>query len=105
MLVHGVWNLSPEGVSWWKNTFKDAYFLCYGVGVVEIIAGFGITLGFYRKQFAAILAILMTGALLSHLDQGYSFKNNGYETPLAYLLISLAILFEKVVIHEKEKLP
>jgi uncharacterized membrane protein YphA (DoxX/SURF4 family) len=101
MLVHGFWNWSDKGLIWWQMEYGRYSFARFLVAAIEIIGGFGILLGFFRRQFAAILAIVMAGAVMVHFDRGFSFKNNGYETPLIYLLVCLALYMEKSEPHEK----
>ena len=94
MLYHGHWNLFT-GKNWWIQTYGNLAFARYFVGVVELILPFLIAFNILKKPSLFVFIILMIGAIGVHYPFGYSFKSNGFETPLAYLLISLALIFKK----------
>ncbi len=94
MLYHGYWNLFT-GEAWWRETYGEMAFARYIVGLTELILPFLIALNILKKPALFVFIILMVGAIGVHFPFGYSFKQNGYETPLVYLLISLSLITKK----------
>lgn len=90
-IYHGIWNLSNSGTAWWRDESSLPPWLRYFVGVGEIAAAVGLWSGWLRRPAAAALSLVFLGAIPQHITAGYSFKHGGYETPLAYLLLSLFI--------------
>ncbi len=102
MVYHGFWNLLDVSNDWWVQQFAHWSILKYPVGSLEIFSAIALFYSQLRTISAIVIATLMVGAVFYHLPMGYSFKNNGYETPLTYFLIALAIFLEGLEI-EKEK--
>jgi uncharacterized membrane protein YphA (DoxX/SURF4 family) len=94
-VYHGLWNLGPEGEIWWTRSAHFPSFLRVGVGVIELVAAAGIWFRRAQKTSAIIIVALMIGGVFEHFSAGYSFKNNGYETPLAYFLVAASLLGRK----------
>lgn len=95
MLYHGWWNLAEEGQRWWVQSgplFPD---LRYVVGGIELMIAVCLLCNWRVRLASAVLAIVMLGATVEHLALGYSFKNNGFETPLAYFMIALFLTINK----------
>jgi uncharacterized membrane protein YphA (DoxX/SURF4 family) len=96
-LYHGGWNLSSEGALWWNS--GQTWFwpeLRVWAGALEIVIAFAIWLPKLRLYAAALAFMLMVGAIRVHWDEGFSFKKNGYETPLLYALIALQLVWSAV---------
>lgn len=93
MFYHGTWNFSQTGLVWWQeNLTLIPIELRFLTGLVEIIVA---PLIFSKKfsNFACILgALTMFTALIIQIPNGYSYKYNGFEVALNYLLIFIYIL-------------
>lgn len=94
MIYHGHWNLFT-GKEWWEQTYGEFAFARYFVGLTELILPVFIALNILKKPSLFVFMILMVGAIGVHASFGYSFKENGFETPLTYLLISLALILKQ----------
>jgi hypothetical protein len=90
---HGLWNLGPEGENWWVQHAHFPAWLRSGVGLLELLTATGVWFLPVRRISAGLISILMMGAVFEHFSAGYSFKNIGYETPLAYFLIAASLVF------------
>ncbi len=65
------------------------------VGGTEFFGGLCLALGFLTRPAAVGIAILMTVAILTvHLPNGFFWDQSGYEYPLLWGLIALAIAFK-----------
>jgi uncharacterized membrane protein YphA (DoxX/SURF4 family) len=73
---------------------RHPVWLAFVIGWFEILASLGIFIERLRLIFLSGLIVLMLGAIFYHLPQGFSFKNNGFETPLLYLMICGYLFFE-----------
>lgn len=94
MFYHGCWNVSPMGAEWWGEVFSTYSWLRFPAGIIEILTGIGLFIPQIRQISSIIIVILMAGAVYFHIEAGYSFKNNGFETPLSYMMVALAICME-----------
>jgi uncharacterized membrane protein YphA (DoxX/SURF4 family) len=92
---HGFWNLSADGEKWWASSSHFPAQLRVVVGVVELFAAVGVWWSPFKKLAAAIIGLIMVGAIFEHYPAGFSFKQNGYETPLVYFLIAASLLCQK----------
>ena len=73
---------------------EPALFLAYVTGVVEFFGGLFLALGFLTRPAAAAIAILMAVAAFKvHLANGFFWTNGGYEYPLLWGIIALALAF------------
>lgn len=64
------------------------------VGGVEFFGGLFLAVGFLTRPMALAIAILMAVAVFAvHLGNGFFWTNGGYEYPLLWGLIALAIAF------------
>lgn len=95
MVYHGLWNLF-WGEDWWNSTFGILAFGRYFVGIAELVISLSLAFNYKRIFSLFLLIVLMIGATLTHWQDGYSFKNNGYETPLTYLLVALGLLLNEI---------
>ncbi|MFZ4714197.1 MAG: DoxX family protein [Bacteriovoracaceae bacterium] len=94
-IYHGLWNLSEPGGVWWALNFQSAVPLRFVVGGLEILAALALFFDYYKKIAALFIALTMVGAIGIHWKSGYSFKENGIETPLTYFLLCLTYLIGK----------
>ncbi|MGI2328777.1 DoxX family protein [Planococcus sp. YIM B11945] len=66
----------------------------YVVGVIEVIAAFGLLIGFWKKQFvvifSALLILVMAGAVFTHLQAGQEIQ---VATLPFVLLLMAAVVF------------
>ena len=92
-IFHGIWNIGPEGQTFW-NSSQVIYpqFLRMPVGLLEIILGLSLWSTKLRSISALGIALMMIGAILNNLPQGYSYKNLGVEVPIVYLAISMQFI-------------
>lgn len=66
--------------------------LAYLVGFVEFFGGICIAIGLFTRIFAAGVVIQMAVAVLAvHLPNGFFWTKSGYEYPLLWGLLALAI--------------
>ncbi len=66
--------------------------LAYLVGATEFFGGLCLVLGLFTRVAAAGIAILMLiAAFQVHLANGYFWTNGGYEYPLFWAAIALAV--------------
>ncbi len=65
------------------------------VGGTEFFGGLFLALGFLTRPAALGVTILMTVAILTvHLPNGFFWRQSGYEYPLLWGLVALAIAFK-----------
>lgn len=68
--------------------------LAYLVGCVEFFGGILIVIGLFTRPAAAASAILLFVAVFKvHLAKGYFWTKGGYEYPLIWALVMVAIFF------------
>ncbi len=64
------------------------------VGATEFFGGLFLALGFLTRPAAVAITILMAVAVLNiHLANGFFWTGGGYEYPLLWGLVSLALAF------------
>ncbi|MBX9769710.1 MAG: DoxX family protein [Bdellovibrionales bacterium] len=91
-IYHGLWNLSPEGMSVWATDINLPQWLRPLIGGAEIAASVGIAVGKWMRLAAGGLSLIMVGAIVLSYDKGFSFKHSGWEAPWLYLMICLAVV-------------
>ncbi|WP_259779471.1 DoxX family protein [Aestuariispira ectoiniformans] len=63
-------------------------------GLVEFVGGLFVAIGLLTRPAALGVAVLMAVAVVTvHLGNGYFWTNGGYEYPLLWGLVALAIVF------------
>lgn len=71
---------------------RPGRFFALAAGVGEVVGGLLMALGLFGPIGPMfIIAVMTTAALTVHLPNGFFGTNNGYELPLTYALIALAI--------------
>ncbi len=76
-----------------KIGLEPALALAYLVGVVEFFGGLLLALGLFTRVAAGcIVVLLLVAAFKVHLGSGYFWNAGGYEYPLYWAIVSLAIL-------------
>ncbi len=65
------------------------------VGLVEFVGGLALVLGFLTRPAAAAVVVVMAVAVFRvHMANGYFWNNGGYEYPLMWGLMALAVFFK-----------
>lgn len=95
MAYHGAWNFSAAGQAWWKNEATYSAWLSYPTGFLEIACAFSYFFKIRERIASVIVMVLMSGAVIEHLKNGYSYKQNGFEVALAYGLVAASVAFKK----------
>ncbi len=107
--VTGLW-MMPHGAQklfgWWGGDIaqtagffsqiglEPALPLAYLVGATEFFGGLLLVLGLWTRPVAAATTILMlVAAFKVHLANGLFWSNGGYEYPLMWACLALAIVF------------
>jgi putative oxidoreductase len=76
-----------------KLGLEPALPFAYLVGVTEFFGGLCIALGLFTRFWAACCAILLAVAVFKvHLGNGFFWTKGGFEYPLMWMLVSIAIL-------------
>jgi putative oxidoreductase len=70
-------------------------FTTYGLGILQLLGGAALALGFLTRPTALVFAIEMIVSVILHYPHGYTFAapGGGYEFPLIMLLVFVAIFF------------
>ncbi len=77
-----------------KIGLEPALPLAYLVGATEFFGGLFLAIGFLTRPAAAAIAVLMAVAVFKvHLANGFFWNSGGYEYPLFWGLIALALAF------------
>jgi putative oxidoreductase len=74
-----------------RRGIEPAYPLAMGLITLETLGGLCIALGLFTRFWAAAVAIEMAIIVYHHLGGGFGWTNRGYEYPLMWGLIMLAI--------------
>ena len=76
-----------------KMGLEPAGLLAAWVGVIELIGGFCIAVGLLTRFWAGQVVVFMAmAAFVAHWANGFFWTNRGYEYPLFWGLVALAIL-------------
>ena len=85
---------NPMQVDAFTNIYGYGTAFMYVVGIVEIISAIGLVIGFWKKNlvpvFSGIIAVVMAGAVFTHLIAGQGF---GVAMTPFILLILASIVF------------
>lgn len=74
-----------------KRGIEPALFLAYVVVFLETLGAILIILGLFTRPIAALLVIEFIVIVWVHIPNGFAWNNRGYEYPLFWGLIFLAI--------------
>ena len=70
---------------------EPAYPLAIALIVLETLGGLCVAIGLFTRFWAAAIAIEMAVIVYAHLGGGFGWTNRGYEYPLMWGLIMLAV--------------
>ncbi len=100
LIPHGYPKLFSEGRAeatagyFSKLGLEPALPLVYLVGVTEVVGGIMLVLGLFTRFAAAAVVIFMGfSVFVAHWDAGFFWNKGGYEYPLMWGLIALALFF------------
>lgn len=75
-------------------SIEPAIFFAWYVGIVELVGGICVALGFLTRFFSAqLVGILFVATFFVHFQNGFFAYQNGYEFPLMWMIIMIAITF------------
>ena len=88
----GGYGLAGTGSFFESIGLRPGRFFATAAGVSELVGGLLMALGLFGPIGPMLIIAVMTTAILTvHLPNGFFGQNNGYELPLTYSLIALAI--------------
>ncbi|WP_119681079.1 DoxX family protein [Indioceanicola profundi] len=74
---------------------QPGWLFALGAGMVEFFGGLALVLGLLTRPAALAIAVLMAVAVFSvHLPNGFFWTDGGYEYPLMWGLIAIAIFLQ-----------
>lgn len=86
---------NPMQVDAFTNIYGYGTGFMYVVGIVEIISAIGLIIGFWKKNlvpiFSGLLAVVMAGAVFTHLNAGQGF--GVAMMPFILLILSIILFF------------
>jgi len=78
----------------YSNHVFTGVFLAYLIALTEFIGGICIALGFFTRIAALSVTIFMAFAVEQHLEHGFFWRQDGYEYPLMWGILTFAILLK-----------
>ena len=78
----------------YSNHVFTGVFLAYLIALTEFIGGICIALGFFTRIVALSVTIFMAFAVEQHLEHGFFWRQDGYEYPLMWGILTFAILLK-----------
>ena len=78
----------------YSNHVFTGVFLAYLIALTEFIGGICIALGFFTRIAALSVTIFMAFAVEQHLEHGFFWRQDGYEYPLMWGVLTFAILLK-----------
>ena len=86
---------NPTQVEAFTNVYTYGTGFMYVVGAIEIISAIGLLVGYWKKGlvtvFSGLLAIVMAGAVFTHINSGQGFEVA--MTPLVLLILAAVVFF------------
>jgi len=95
--LFGLWGGNIQGTAGFftKIGLEPALSLAYLAGAMEFFGGFLLLIGLWTRIWAAGLVIFMAVAVTQvHLANGFFWTKGGYEYPLMWGLLALAIFLK-----------
>lgn len=99
LVPHGWMKLFGGGLAGTAGLFsklglEPAYPLAVYIALLELVGGSMIALGFLTRLFAIQVVGFMAAAIVTaHWSNGYLWTKAGYEMPLFWMLIAIAVFF------------
>ncbi|WP_404383344.1 DoxX family protein [Caenispirillum salinarum] len=99
LIPHGWGKLIGGGLSGTIEAFGNMGFTPAGplatyIGVLELVGGLCIAIGFLTRFWAAqVVGFMAVAAFVVHWSNGFNWTDGGYEYPLFWGLVALAITF------------
>ena len=78
----------------YSNPVFTGVFLAYLIALTEFLGGICIALGFFTRIAALSVTIFMVFAVEQHLEHGFFWRQDGYEYPLMWGVLTFAILLK-----------
>ena len=101
MIPHGYAKLFNEGGIERTAKFfssigiEPSIFFAWYVGIVEFAGGICVMLGFLTRIFSIqLIGVLFVATFFVHFQNGFLWVKGGYEYPLMWMLIMIAITFK-----------
>lgn len=94
--LFGFWGGSMEGFTQALGTmgYEPAALMAWLVVLTEVVGGAFIAIGFLTRPAAAAATIfLFVAAFVQHLPNGFWWTGGGYEYPMLWGVVTLAIFF------------
>lgn len=101
LMPHGAQKLfgwfGGHGLAGTGQFFSDSLGLHPGIlfallaGLVEFVGGLALVLGVLTRPAALAVAVLLGVALSTHVPNGFFWGSGGYEYPLMWMLLAVAI--------------
>lgn len=94
-LMFGFMKLSanPMQVEAFTETYGYGLNAMYVVGAIELLAGIGLVIGFWKPRIAfysaGIIVVIMAGAMLTHVRSGQGMSTAAL--PLTFLILALIV--------------
>jgi uncharacterized membrane protein YphA (DoxX/SURF4 family) len=98
-LMFGFMKLStnPMQVEAFTETYGYGLNAMYVVGTIELLAGIGLIIGFWKPRIAfysaGIIVIIMAGAMLTHVRSGQGMSTAAL--PLIFLILALIVVLRR----------
>ncbi|MDQ0917946.1 DoxX family protein [Paenibacillus sp. V4I5] len=98
-LMFGFMKLStiPMQVEAFTVTYGYGLNAMYVVGAIELLAGIGLIIGFWKPRItffsAGIIVIIMAGAMLTHVRSGQGMSTAAL--PLIFLILALIVMLRR----------
>ena len=83
-----------EGTAMWLESigFAPGLLFALAIGALEFFGGLMLALGLLTRPVALAVLVFMVQAFFVHLPMGYAWNQGGFEMPLFWGLIALAVL-------------
>ena len=95
--LFGMFGFNPEGFNGFltKFGFVPAELWVIVLGIIEVVGGLMIAFGLLTRPWALAAAIeLLVAAFVVHLGNGYFWDKGGYEFPLLWGIVMIAIFLK-----------
>ncbi|SLN61770.1 DoxX family protein [Oceanibacterium hippocampi] len=90
----GGYGLEGTGQYFASIGFEPGIVFAALVGLLEFFGGIALILGLLTRPVAAAVVVFMAVAFTIHLPNGYAWNSAGFEMPLFWGLMALAVLFQ-----------